>query len=91
MKITGGSACNDCVVSALDLTGAAVAYTTTSNSGAYTLQGLSPGSYKVDASTSDSIIDATHVRIMTGGYYKSGLAPNFSATLAGATAIAVSP
>jgi len=34
-------------------------------------------------------IDATHVRIITNGYYKSGAAPNFSATLAGATAIAL--
>jgi protocatechuate 3,4-dioxygenase beta subunit len=90
VKITGGSACSDCWVAALDLTGASVAIAYTSSSGLYALQGLPAGSYKVEASTGDSIIDATHVRIMTGGYYKSGLAPNFSATLAGGTAIAVS-
>jgi protocatechuate 3,4-dioxygenase beta subunit len=90
VKITGGSACNYCDVYALDLTGSAVAYTTASSSGLYALQGLSPGSYKVEAYPSDSIIDATHVRITNYGYYKSGLTPNYSATFAGGTAIAVS-
>ena len=90
VKITGGSACSDCEVFALDLTGAVVAYASTSISGAYTLQGLSAGSYKVWAGGSDTIIDSTHVRIITSGYYKSGLAPNYSATFAGGTAIAVS-
>ena len=91
VKITGGSACNDCVVDALNLTGSVVASTNTSSSGAYTLQGLPAGSYHVNAYTNGAVIDATHVRIITNGYYKSGLAPNFSPTLAGATAIAVSP
>jgi protocatechuate 3,4-dioxygenase beta subunit len=90
LKITGGSACSDCELFALDPTGAAVAYASTSTSGAYTLAGLSAGSYKVWAGGSDTVVDATHVRIITSGYYKSGLAPNFSATLAGGTAIAVS-
>jgi protocatechuate 3,4-dioxygenase beta subunit len=90
VKITGGSACNYCVVDALNLTGSVVASTNTSSSGAYTLQGLSAGSYHVNAYTKSAVIDATHVRIITNGYYKSGAAPNFSATLAGATAIAVS-
>jgi protocatechuate 3,4-dioxygenase beta subunit len=90
VKVTGGSACNDCAVDALNLTGSVVASTNTSSSGAYTLQGLPAGSYHVNAYTYGAVIDATHVRIITNGYYKSGLAPNFSATLAGATAIAVS-
>jgi hypothetical protein len=68
-----------------------VAYTNTSSSGTYKLQGLPAGSYHVYAYTSDAAVNATHVRIITDGYYKSGAAPNFSATLAGATAIAVSP
>jgi hypothetical protein len=65
---------------------------TTESGGAYKLQGLPAGSYHVFASTWRSWrIDATHVLISTAGYYKSGATPNFSATLAGATAIAVSP
>ena len=91
VKITGGSACNSCVVYALDLTGGLIAYAFTSSSGAYTLQGLPAGSYYVYAGGNNSVIDATHVRIFTNGYFKSGLVPNFSATLSGATAIAVSP
>jgi hypothetical protein len=92
VKITGGIACNGCFVEALNLTGSMVAYTEASSSGAYTLEGLPAGSYHVGAwPWAGTVIDATHVRIITGGYYKSGLAPNFSATLAGATAIAVSP
>jgi uncharacterized surface anchored protein len=90
VKITGGSACSDCEVFALDLTGAVVAYASTSISGAYTLAGLSAGSYRVWAGGSDTIINATQVRIITSGYYKSGLPPNYSATFAGGTAIAVS-
>ncbi len=91
MKITGGSACSGCSVEALNLTGSAMAYTDASSSGAYTLEGLPAGSYKVEAWGNSAVIDATHVRIVSSGYYKSGAAPNFSATLAGATAIAVSP
>jgi hypothetical protein len=91
VKITGGSACNECLVEALDSGGYEVADTWTSTTGAYKLQGLSAGSYYVYAYAGDPAIDATHVRIITNGYYKSGAAPNFSATLAGATAIAVSP
>ena len=91
VKVTGGTACNDCSVYALNLAGSVVAFTNTSSSGAYTLQGLSAGSYHVNTYANGAVIDATHVRIITNGYYKSGLAPNFSATLAGATAIAVSP
>ncbi len=91
VKITGGSACSGCSVEAVPLTGSEVAFTNTSSSGAYTLEGLPAGSYKVDAQAVNTAIDATHVRIVSFGYYKSGAAPNFSATLAGATAIAVSP
>ena len=86
VKITGGAACSDCVIFASN-----GAYAVTSSSGAYTLRGLPAGSYRVEALLTSSVIDATHVRIITDGYYKSGAAPNFSATLAGATAIAVSP
>jgi hypothetical protein len=68
-----------------------VAYTNTSSSGTYKLQGLPSGSYRVYAYASDAAVNATHVRIITDGYYKAGAALNFSATLAGATAIAVSP
>jgi hypothetical protein len=89
--VTGGAACNSCAVLAYNLTGSVVAYASTSSSGAYKLQGLSAGSYRVNAYTSGAVVDATHVRLITSGYYKSGLAPNFSATLSGATAIAVSP
>ncbi len=91
VKITGGSACNDCSVLAVTLTGSEVAFTSTSSSGAYKLQGLPAGSYKVEAWGNSAVIDATHVRIVANGFYKSGAAPNFSATIAGATAIAVSP
>jgi hypothetical protein len=91
VKIAGVGACNDCWVEADTLTGLLVEYTFTSSTGAYKLQGLSAGSYKVYALARSTVIDATHVRIITNGYYKSGAAPNFSATLAGATAIAVSP
>ena len=92
VTITGGTACSSCSVFAFDLTGMWVKSTSTSLTGAYTLQGLSTGSYYVEAGTgSDTVIDATHVRLITPGYYKSGSAPNFSPTLAGATAIAVSP
>ena len=91
VKIAGVGACSSCSVSAYSLTGSMVAYTNTSSSGAYKLQGLSAGSYRVYAYASDAVVNATHVRIITDGYYKSGAAPNFSATLAGATAIAVSP
>ncbi len=86
VKITGGAACSDCVIFASN-----GAWAVTSSSGAYTLSGLPAGSYRVEALLSSSVIDATHVRIITDGYYKAGAAPNFSATLAGATAIAVSP
>jgi hypothetical protein len=91
VKIAGVGACNDCWVEADTLTGSFVEYTFTSSTGAYKLQGLSAGSYYVYALARSTAIDATHVRIITNGYYKSGAAPNFSATLAGATAIAVSP
>ena len=91
VRIAGVGACSSCAVSAYSLTGSMVAYTNTSSSGTYKLQGLPAGSYHVYAYTSDAAVNATHVRIITDGYYKSGAAPNFSATLAGATAIAVSP
>ena len=91
VKLTGGSACANCSVIATSTTGSAFAYTTTSKTGAYTLPGLSAGSYYVEAMTSGTEINATHVRIITDGYYKSGAAPNFSATQAGATAILVAP
>ena len=91
VKIAGVGACNDCWVEADTLTGSFVEYTFTSSTGAYKLQGLSAGSYYVYALARSTAIDATHVRIITNGYYKSGAAPNFSATLAGATPIAVSP
>ena len=92
VKIAGVGACNDCTVFAIDLTGSWVASVSTSSSGAYKLQGLPSGSYRVFAEAFvPGVVNATHFRIVTNGYYKSGAAPNFSATLAGATAIAVSP
>jgi hypothetical protein len=91
VKIAGVGACDDCYVEADTLTGSYVEYTWTSSTGAYKLEGLSAGSYKVFAAPYSTIINATHVRLITNGYYKSGAAPNFSATLAGAMAIAVSP
>jgi hypothetical protein len=91
VKIAGVGACSSCSISAYSLTGSTVVYAQTSSSGTYKLQGLAAGSYKVYAYTSSTAVNATHVRIITPGYYKSGAAPNFSATLAGATAIAVSP
>ena len=90
VTMTGGGACNDCEVVAYSLGGSVAAITNTSSSGIYTLQGLTAGSYKVAAYVNSAILDATHVRLITNGYYKSGAAPNFSATLAAATAIAVS-
>ena len=91
VTITGGSACSDCVVYAFDSAGAQMTQAFTTVLGAYTLQGLPAGSYRIEAWSTDPVIDATHVRIITEGFYKSGAAPNFSATLAGATAIAVVP
>ena len=90
VTLTGGIACSKCPVYALSSTGSLIASTTATVTGAYQLLGLPAGSYKVEASENSYIIDATHVMIVTNGYYKSGAAPNFSATLAGATAIAVS-
>ena len=90
VKLTGGGACSNCSMYAVDSAGSVAGFGTTSSSGAYQIPGLSPGSYKVRVLTDSSIIDATHVRIVTSGFYKSGAAPNFSTTLAGATAIAVS-
>ena len=87
VTITGGSACNFCEVSAISSTGALVTETATTAAGGYTLLGLPAGIYRIQAWAQDPVIDATHVRIITGGYYKSGAAPNFSATLAGATGI----
>jgi protocatechuate 3,4-dioxygenase beta subunit len=91
VTITGGGACGNCTVYAFDATGVQVEQTSTTLSGAYTLSGLPAGSYRVEAWSMDPAIDATHVRIITEGFYKSGAAPHFSATLAGATAIAVTP
>jgi hypothetical protein len=91
VTIAGVGACSDCWIEAESLTGSMVADTNTSSSGAYKLQGLPAGSYKVYAYASSTVIDSTHVRLITSGYYKSGSTPNFSATLAGATPIAVSP
>jgi hypothetical protein len=90
VTLTGGGACSGCTMWAIDSVGSVVGFATTSSSGAYQIQGLPAGSYKVEASTSAFVVDATHVRIVTPGFYKSGAAPNFSATLAGATAIAIS-
>ncbi len=91
VKITGGAACSGCSVDANSVAGSFFAYSSTSSTGAYTLEGLAAGSYRVEAFTADTTIDATHVRLISSGYYKSGAAPNYSATLAGATAIAVAP
>lgn len=91
VHLTGGSACSTCFIFALSATGSLVTYASVSGSGAYLLQGLAAGSYYVEAFVSGTILDATHVRLITGGYYKSGAAPNFSPTQSGATAIAVSP
>ncbi len=92
VRLSGGGACASCFVEALDLNGAQVAFTDTSSSGAYSLQGLAPGRYYVLVNAgSTTVIDATHIRLLTNGFYKSGSAPNFSATQLGATAVTVSP
>jgi large repetitive protein len=92
VRLTGGGACVSCFVQALDTGGQQAAYAVTSTSGAYTLRGLSPGKYYVSANVgSTTEIDATHIRVVSNGFYAVGVAPNFSPTLAGATAVAVAP
>ena len=91
VSLTGGGACSSCVVYAIDSTGTVVNVVVASISGAYTLVGLSAGSYRVEALLGARNTDPTHVQIVTPGYYKFGVANDYGSTLAGATAIAVVP
>jgi len=90
VKVTGGAVCNSCYVAlAYDSTGSVASYASPKN-GTYKLQGLPAGAYKVELLAAP-VVTATHLLLITDGFYKSGAAPNFSATLAGATAVAITP
>ena len=54
------------------------------------LRGLPAGSYSVGAFASDAVLNATQVRIITDGWYRSGVTGNFWPTQNLATPIAVS-
>ena len=90
VTITGG-VCGGCSVEAHDfITGAVVASTSTSGTGTYMLRGLPAGSYSVGAFASDAVLNATQVRIITDGWYRSGVTGNFWPTQNLATPITVS-
>jgi len=92
VTMTGGAHCAYCEVHLISQSGVDLLFTRTSSSGAYMLQGLPAGSYRVEAfPNGNTIVDATHVLVASSGYYKSGAAPNYSATLAGATALSIAP
>ena len=81
ITITGGQACIDCVVIAIPSSNSLESETFTDSTGAYKLIGLAPGSYEIavqgyDATTTNKLL------VVTGGYYKTGLAGNYSTTLA---------
>ena len=90
VTITGGAPCAFCFMAALNSSGSLVAFGSTSGTGAYSIGGLPAGSYFVEAFGSSSIIDATHVRVISDGLWKAGLPPNYAPSTPTATLIAIS-
>jgi hypothetical protein len=89
VTITGGSPCALCTVDGTRSTDGYGAYANTNATGAYKLQGLDSGSYKVYASPPYSTTSSN--KVIFGGYYKKGVSGNYTATESAATPVSVSP